>query len=101
VPRRRGLDHVFNRLCQATREPLLLDAARTWFARALELRRPGQGIAGFRTWGPGADGEMTWLVDPTFLTSVAGVGFALLGATTAIEPVWDRLLLLSPVAMAS
>jgi len=94
-----GLGHVFNRLYQAMREPLLLDAARTWFARALELRRPGQGIAGFRTWGPGADGEMTWLVDPTFLTGVAGIGLALLGATTDIEPVWDRLLLLSPVAM--
>jgi len=95
-----GLGHVFNRLYQAMREPLLLDAARTWFARALELRRPGQGIAGFRTWGPGSDGEMTWLVDPTFLTGVAGIGLALLGATTDIEPVWDRLLLLSPVAMA-
>lgn len=95
-----GLGHVFNRLYQATREPLLLDAARTWFSRALELRRPEQGIAGYRTWGPGADGEMTWLVDPTFLTGVAGIGLALLGATTDIEPVWDRLLLLSPVAMS-
>lgn len=44
---------------------------------------------------------MTWLVDPTFLTGVAGIGLALLGATTDIEPVWDRLLLLSPVAMGS
>lgn len=71
----------------------------TWFARALELRRPGQGIAGFRTWGPGADGEMTWLIDPTFLTGAAGIGLALLGATTDLEPVWDRLLLLAPMAM--
>lgn len=94
-----GLGHVFNRLYQATGEPLLLEAARTWFARALELRQPDQGIAGFRTWGPGSDGEMTWLVDPTFLTGVAGIGLALLGATTDIEPVWDRLLLLSPVTM--
>jgi lantibiotic biosynthesis protein len=96
-----GLGHVFNRLYQAMREPLLLEAARTWFARALELRRPDQGIAGFRTWGPGEDGEMTWLVDPTFLTGAAGIGLALLGATTDIEPTWDRLLLLSPVAMGS
>jgi len=96
-----GLGHVFNRLYQATHEPLLLEAARTWFARALELRRPDQGIAGFRTWGPGDDGEMTWLVDPTFLTGAAGIGLALLGATTNIEPVWDRLLLLSPVATGS
>jgi class I lanthipeptide synthase len=96
-----GLGHVFNRLYQATREPLLLDAARTWFAHALALRRPDHGIAGFRTWGPGADGEMTWLVDPTFLTGVAGIGLALLGATTDIEPIWDRLLLISPVAMGS
>ncbi|HYG61742.1 MAG TPA: lanthionine synthetase C family protein, partial [Thermoanaerobaculia bacterium] len=40
-----GLMHLFNRLFQATGEPGLADAARFWFDRTLELRRPGQGVA--------------------------------------------------------
>ena len=92
-----GLGHVFNRLYQATGEEALGDAARAWLSRALGLQRPGQGIAGYRTWGPGPDGEMTWLVDPTFLTGGAGIALALDAATTAREPTWDRVLLLSPL----
>jgi hypothetical protein len=64
--------------------------------RALDLQEPGRGVAGFITWGPDASGQMDWRDDPTLLTGAAGVGLALLAATTPLEPAWDRWLLLSP-----
>jgi class I lanthipeptide synthase len=94
-----GLGHLFNRLYQLTGEVDLLAAARFWIGRALELWDPGRGVAGFVTWGPDASGEMGWRDDPSLLTGAAGVGLALLAATTPGEPAWDRFLLLSPVSM--
>jgi lantibiotic modifying enzyme len=91
-----GLGHLFNRLGQATGDPELLAAARAWLARALDLREPGRGVAGFVTWGPDAAERMDWRDDPSLLTGAAGVGLALLAAATAVEPAWDRFLLLSP-----
>jgi lantibiotic modifying enzyme len=94
-----GLGHLFNRLYQATGDPELLAAARTWMERALDLREPGRGVAGFVTWGPDATGAMDWRDDPSLLTGAAGVALALLAATTSVEPAWDRVLLLSPISM--
>jgi hypothetical protein len=94
-----GVAHIFNRLHQATAEdPLspLAEAARTWFGHTLALRRPGMGIGGFQAWLPlSPDGiaELGWLDDPGFLTGSAGIGLALLAATTDIAPDWDRILL--------
>ena len=90
-----GNGHVFNRLYQETGDPELLAAALVWMERALDLREPGQGIAGFLTWEPGAEGEMGWHPNPSVLTGVAGIGLALLAAVTPLEPAWDRFLLLS------
>ncbi|SRR6266536_3468501 len=42
-----GLGHIFNRLFQATGEEVFREAARYWFERTLEMKRTGQGIAGF------------------------------------------------------
>ena len=56
-----------------------------WFRRTLAFRRPGRGIAGF-TAHDGADRSL--------LTGAAGIGLALLAASTAVEPAWDRILLL-------
>jgi hypothetical protein len=96
-----GNGHLFNRLHQATGDPELLVAARAWMVRALDLREPGRGIGGFLHWGPDATGELGWRDDPTLLTGAAGVGLALLAATTPLEPAWDRFLLLSPATGAS
>ena len=90
-----GLGHVFNRLHQATREPLLRDAARFWLARALAMRRPGQGVAGFTAWSVGGNGETGWHDDPGLLMGGAGIGLAFLAAVTPVEPLWDRILLAS------
>jgi class I lanthipeptide synthase len=90
-----GLAHVFNRISQTTQDSPLADAARSWFARALDMQRPGQGIGGFTALCPAEDGTESWVADPGILTGAAGVGLALLAAITPIEPAWDRMLLQS------
>jgi len=89
-----GLGHLFNRLWQATGDDGFRAAAVAWFERALAMRRPGDGFAGFRTWTRTQD-EVIWREDPSFLTGAAGIGLALLAATTPVAPEWDRVMLLS------
>jgi lantibiotic modifying enzyme len=94
-----GVGHLFNRLFQATGEPLYAEAARSWLRRALLLRKENQGLAGFLSYGPapGAnlDREFTWVwyPDSSFLTGVVGITLALLAAVSPVAPDWDRLLL--------
>jgi hypothetical protein len=90
-----GLGHLFNRLYQATGDARLAEAARFWFERALQMRQPGRGIGGYEAWLPGASGALTWEADPGLLTGAAGIALALLAATTAAEPAWDRILLVA------
>jgi hypothetical protein len=91
-----GNAHLFNRLYQSTGDPRLGEAARAWFARALEMRRPDRGIGGFQAYmSSGANQDPRWEDDPGFLTGAAGVALALLAAVTPIEPEWDRMLLAS------
>jgi hypothetical protein len=90
-----GVAHIFHRLSVATRERRLADAARSWFARTLAMRRARGGFAGFRAWVPDARGKPSWQADPGFLTGAAGVTLALVAATTDAEPAWDRALLIS------
>ncbi len=85
-----GAGHVFNRLFQATGEPELARAARTWMGHALALREPGLGVAGFRAFADPRPWD-----DPGFLSGATGIGLALLAACTSQPPSWDRLLLLS------
>ena len=95
-----GLAHVFNRLFQATGDESFLMAARYWFERTLELRRPGEGIAGFSAYRPPNDGQEEYWDDQVgILEGAAGIALALLAATTEIEPEWDRMLLLSVPAV--
>ena len=62
------------------------------------MRRPGQGVAGYlalrseyRPLPPGHPGY--WDDEPGFLKGAAGIGLALLAATTSVSPEWDRILL--------
>lgn len=89
-----GVAHLFNRLFQATGDSGYAAAARFWFARTLEMRRPGSGIAGFSALFPEA-GVERWVLEPGLLRGAAGIGLALLAAATPIEPSWDRMLLVS------
>jgi lantibiotic modifying enzyme len=88
-----GAAHLFNRLYQATGEPVFRDTALAWIERALAYRKPGQGVGGFEMWVVGEGEELDWRSDPGFLTGSSGVGLALLAATTAVEPEWDRILI--------
>lgn len=90
-----GNAHIFNRLYQATGLAVFRQAALPWYEHTLALRRPGEGLAGFRLWEPTANGEAGWAERPDFLDGVAGIGLALLAACTDYEPQWDRLLAVS------
>jgi hypothetical protein len=90
-----GLAHLFNRMSQATGEPLLAEAARAWYRRTLAMWRPGRGIGGYEAWRPDEAGGGTWSADPGLLTGATGIALAVLAATTTDEPLWDRMLLVS------
>jgi hypothetical protein len=95
-----GLVNLFNRLYQATRDPRWRSEALYWLERLMALRKPGDGVAGWRSWRPLSNvyvpaPEMGWTTDPGLLTGAAGVGLALLGAASAVEPAWDLILLSS------
>jgi hypothetical protein len=97
-----GIAHLFNRLFHATGDPLFEAEAVAWIERLLALRQPGLGLAGWLFWrviskGADPDPGVGWLQLPVpgFLTGVAGVGLALLGAVSPIEPAWDRVMLCS------
>ncbi|HET6896931.1 MAG TPA: lanthionine synthetase C family protein [Vicinamibacteria bacterium] len=90
-----GLGQLFNRMFQATGDACLGDAARFWFARTLELRRPGCGVAGYAACDSRPGAPAPWRDDPGLLSGAAGIGLALLAAVTTIEPAWDRMLLVS------
>jgi hypothetical protein len=102
-----GLAHLYNRLFQATGDPLFKAAALAWIERLMAQRRPGQGIAGWQAWRPigevtGPDPELGWVDDRGFLTGAAGIGLVLLAALSPVEPGWDRALLSSaPPRLAS
>jgi lantibiotic modifying enzyme len=98
-----GLGHLLNRLYQATGDPELLAAARAWFGRALGYWEPGRGIGGFLALTPPDDDfdRLEWNEEPGFLNGSAGVALALLAATSGVDPVWDRVLLTSPLPAKS
>jgi hypothetical protein len=93
--------HLFNRLYQATGDPLFREAALYWLGRTLAHRKPGVGVGGYQMWTVGDQAppvdtrniELDWHPDPGFLTGSSGVGLVLLAAASAVEPEWDRVLL--------
>jgi lantibiotic modifying enzyme len=89
-----GLAHLYNRMFQATGEARLGEAARFWFRYTLDLRRPGEGTAGFKPYQP-PDSEEAGHPDDSvgLLVGAAGIGLALLTACTAVAPEWDHVLL--------
>ncbi len=92
-----GNAHLFNRLYQATGDPLYRDAAIRWFEETLEFWTPNTGVGGFRAWQPSKEtnGEDSWKDRVGFLDGAAGIGLALLAGLSPVEPAWDRVLLIS------
>ena len=90
-----GLAHLFNRMHRSTGDPVLADAARSWFQRTLDMRDPAGRYGGFRAGNADDDGNRVWEDDPGFLTGAAGIALALLAAATPVEPEWDRVMAVS------
>ena len=90
-----GLAHLFNRFWQESGEEIFRDAARSWIERTLELRVPGEGIAGFRAWHALSRSDGQWVAEPGLLEGATGVALVLLAAVSTVEPEWDRILLVS------
>jgi lantibiotic modifying enzyme len=87
-----GVAHVLNRLFHGFGEAGLRESACYWFGQLLDLRRPGTGCGGFSMFDPESDHQ--WRADPGVLTGAAGIGLALLSATSNQIPEWDRSLLM-------
>jgi hypothetical protein len=85
-----GVGHLFNRLYQATGEASLGESAQFWLRRALAMREPSLGVAGFRMSQAGS-----WFDHPGFRIGASGIGLSLLASISSVEPTWDRLLLAS------
>lgn len=88
-----GLAHIYNRLFQAGGGDVFAGAARRWYGVGLEMRAPGRGTAGFEEWAADANGSSHSGAE--FLTGATGIALALLAGITSVEPMWDRLLLVS------
>jgi len=88
-----GVAHIFNRTYQLTQDERFRQSAGHWYQRALAFRRPGDGVGGFSSYTP--DRTPSWTSDYSFLSGGVGVALALISAMYAVEPAWDRLLLLS------
>lgn len=90
-----GRAHIFNRMFQATGEDFFKEAARFWFQRTLEMKRPGEGSGGYPALYINEKNEKSWGNDYGILAGSAGIALALLAAATNINPAWDQMLLLS------
>jgi lantibiotic modifying enzyme len=90
-----GVAHIFNRIFQATGDPIFEQAACHWFERTLQMRHQGKGIAGYRAFHGHRLDVGEWVDSPDFLEGATGIGLAFLAATSEVEPDWDRLLLIS------
>jgi lantibiotic biosynthesis protein len=85
-----GLAHLFNRMHQASSDPLLAEAARAWYRYTVDMQRPGVGIAGYEFFAaPG------WKPLTGFLSGLSGVGLGLLAGVSSTEPRWDQFLAVS------
>jgi lantibiotic biosynthesis protein len=91
-----GNAHIFQRFFRATGEACFLEAARRWLRTGFDLRKDGQGLAGFLALAPGlpeSPEELTWLPESGFLEGISGIGLVLLGFLSPMEPGWDQLLM--------
>jgi lantibiotic modifying enzyme len=92
-----GLAHLYNRIYQATGEEKLRRAAVYWLERTLDFYRlardNGDGwVQG--SWDPAQPTQWTW-TGTELVEGAAGVALVLLAATTSVEPLWDRMFLVS------
>ncbi len=90
-----GLAHIYNRMYQATGEPTLGRAAVYWLERTLDFYRRARDDGGSWVRGSRDRAEEGPWTGTGLLEGAAGVALVLLAATTPVEPVWDRMFLVS------
>lgn len=88
-----GLSHIYNAAFQLTGDGELRRQARRWLHEVLRLRRPGAGLAGYRSLKLDG-GAPRWEHDATLLSGAVGVALVLLAAAGDREPAWQRLFVL-------
>ena len=91
-----GYAQVFARLYRQTSRPAFRRAARREVVRLLGMQASGMGAGGFLSEDPAGRPRRA---DVSFLRGTSGIGLVLLGAATTVDPLWDRLLLLSPLRL--
>src|SRR5215207_1540608 len=92
-----GLAHLYNRMYQASGEPKLGSAALYWLERTLDFYRLAKGNGGSwvqGSWDPAQQKAWTW-TGIELVEGAAGIALVLLAAATSVEPVWDRMFLVS------
>jgi hypothetical protein len=89
-----GLAHLYNRLYQATGEPRLGRAAVHWLERTLEWCRLAEGDGSSWVAGSADPRQGPW-TGIELVHGAAGIALVLLAAATPVDPVWDRMFLLS------
>ena len=99
-----GLAHLYNRMYQATGEEKLRRVAVHWLERTLDFSRLARdkGSAWVQgSWDAAQPTQWTW-TGIELVEGAAGVALVLLAATTSMEPLWDRMFLVSaPGALTS
>jgi class I lanthipeptide synthase len=89
-----GLAHLYNRMYQATGEPMLGRAAVYWLERTVDFYRLARDKGGAWVRGRWDEKPWTW-TGIELVEGAAGVALVLLAAATSVEPVWDRMFLVS------
>jgi hypothetical protein len=89
-----GLAHIYNRLYQATGEPTLGRTAVYWLERTLDFYRLARDNGDAWVQGSWDQKPWTW-TGIELVEGAAGVALVLLAAATSVEPIWDRMFLLS------
>jgi hypothetical protein len=88
-----GLSLLYQRLWVATGDPFFRDQATMWFDRTLAIGEQGTGgIGGYRNFD---NKRGQWTDAIGIVDGAAGIGLSLLAATSDVEPLWDRVMLLS------
>lgn len=90
-----GLAHIYNRMYQATEEPKLGRAAEYWLERTLDFYHLARDDGGSWVRGSRDRAEEGPWTGTGLLEGAAGVALVLLAATTSVEPLWDRMFLVS------
>jgi lantibiotic biosynthesis protein len=93
-----GLAHLYNRVYQATGEPKLGRAAVYWLGRTLEFYRLARDEGGSWVQASTDRAEEGPWTGTGLLEGAAGVALVLLAAATPVEPLWDRMFLVSAPA---